>query len=71
MLAKRLADMEAMVSRIPGASAFARRRITYNYTDSQFVEAIAITEMPNQFTPPNMKMYDVTIDLDDHLASYK
>lgn len=65
VLEKRLADMEVMVSHLPGVSTPAKRRMTYSYADSHFVKAIATIEMPSKFTLPNMKTYDGTTDLDE------
>ncbi|XP_031276068.1 uncharacterized protein LOC116134515 [Pistacia vera] len=41
------------------------------YADSPFVDKIALADMPQKFTIPNMKMYDGTTDLNNHIASYK
>ncbi len=70
-LAKRLEEMEAMIQRIPGVPTPIRKSQSYSYTDSPFVDALALVEMPRKFTFPNMKPYDGTADPTDHIASYK
>ncbi|XP_031267164.1 uncharacterized protein LOC116125607 [Pistacia vera] len=71
VLAKRLADIEAVIRRIPGMPVPTKKSQPHYYADSPFVDAIALAEIPHKFTIPNMKPYDGTIDLDDHIASYK
>ncbi|XP_031280644.1 uncharacterized protein LOC116139112 [Pistacia vera] len=71
VLAKRLADVEAVMRRIPGMPVPAKKSRPHYYADSPFVDEIALADMPQKFTIPNMKLYDSTTDPDDHIASYK
>ena len=41
------------------------------YVDSLFIDNIALVEMPQKFSFPNMNLYDGTTDPDDHIAQYK
>ena len=63
--------MEAMIQRIPGVPTPLWKSQSYNYTDSPFIDAFALMEMPRKFTFPNMKPYDGTIDPMDHITLYK
>ncbi|XP_031251982.1 uncharacterized protein LOC116109890 [Pistacia vera] len=71
VLAKRLADVEAVMRRIPGMPVPTKKNRPYSYADSPFVDEIALADIPQKFTIPNMKPYDGTTDPDDHIASYK
>ncbi|XP_031283776.1 uncharacterized protein LOC116142492 [Pistacia vera] len=71
ILAKRLANIEAMMRRILGVSIPTKKSQPHSYADSSFVDEIALAEMPHKFTIPRMKPYNGTTDLDDHIASYK
>ncbi|KAL5831840.1 hypothetical protein ACOSQ4_017194 [Xanthoceras sorbifolium] len=42
-----------------------------SFTDSPFVDAIALIEMPRKFNFPNIKHYDGMTDPDDHIAQYR
>ncbi|OVA14896.1 hypothetical protein BVC80_8953g11 [Macleaya cordata] len=70
-IALRLAQMEALISRIPGVPAPIKKSLPSSYADSPFVDDIAPVEMPRKFSLPNMKLYDGTTDPDDHIAQYK
>ena len=63
--------MEAMIQRIPGVPTPLRKSQLYSYTNSLFVDAITLIEMPKKLSFPNMKLYDDTTDPIDHIASYK
>ena len=63
--------MEALIQRIPGVPAPIKKSTANSFADSPFVDAIALMEMPKKFNFPNMKQYEGTTDLDDHLAQYK
>ncbi|KAL5833848.1 hypothetical protein ACOSQ3_017522 [Xanthoceras sorbifolium] len=39
-----------------------------SFTDSSFVDVIALVEMQRKFSFPNMKRYDGTTDPEDHLT---
>ncbi|XP_031254795.1 uncharacterized protein LOC116112815 [Pistacia vera] len=71
ILAKRLADIEAIVRRIPGVSIPTKKSQPHSDADSPFVDAVALAEMPHIFTIPSMKPYNGITDPDDHIASYK
>ena len=70
-MAKRLKKMKAMIQWIPGVLTPLRKSQPHSYTDSPFVDALALVEMPRKFTFPNMKPYDSTTDPTDHIATYK
>ena len=70
-VAKHFAEMEALIQTILGVLAPIKKSLPHSYTDSPFVDSIALIEMPRKFSFPNMKMYDGTIDTTDHIASYK
>ena len=70
-MAKRFAEMEVMIQRIPGVPTPIKKSLSHSYTDLPFVDSIALVEMPKKFSFPNMKMYDGTTDPMDHIASYK
>ena len=70
-VAKRFAEMEALIQKIPGLPAPIKKSLPHSYADSPFVDSIALIEMPRKFSFPNMKMYDGTTDPTDHIASYK
>ncbi|XP_031273168.1 uncharacterized protein LOC116131644 [Pistacia vera] len=69
--AKRLADVEVVIRRIPGMPIPTKKSRPNCYADSPFADEIALADMPQKFTIPNMKPYDGTTDPDDHIASYK
>ncbi|XP_062075032.1 uncharacterized protein LOC133779045 [Humulus lupulus] len=70
-LARKLAEMEALIQRIPGMPAPIKKSAASCYADSPFVDDIALVEMPKKFNFPNMKMFDGTSDPDDHIAQYR
>ncbi|XP_031247646.1 uncharacterized protein LOC116105353 [Pistacia vera] len=57
--------------RIPGMPIPIKKSRPNCYADSPFADGIALADMPQKFTIPNMKPYDGTTDPDDHIASYK
>ncbi|KAK1563896.1 hypothetical protein Q3G72_034840 [Acer saccharum] len=63
--------MEALIQRIPGVPAPIKKSTANSFTDSPFVDAIALIEMPRKFNFPNIKQYEGTTDPDDHIAQYK
>ena len=71
VVAKRFTKMEAMIQRILGVPSLLKKSLPHSYADSPFLDSITLVEMPKKFSFPNMKMYDDTTDLTDHIASYK
>ncbi|XP_031247982.1 uncharacterized protein LOC116105714 [Pistacia vera] len=71
VLAKRLADVKAVMRCIPRMPVPTKKSKPHCYADSPFVDEIALADLPQKFTIPNMKMYNGTTDPDDHIASYK
>ncbi|XP_031247477.1 uncharacterized protein LOC116105181 [Pistacia vera] len=67
VLAKRLADVEAVMRRILGMPVPTKKGRPYCYADSPFVDEIALVDMPQKFTIPNMKPYDGNNDPDDYI----
>ena len=57
-LAKMLEDTETMIKRIPGVPTPLRKSQPYNYTDSPFIDVLALVKMPRKFSFPNIKLYD-------------
>ncbi|KAL5764740.1 hypothetical protein ACOSQ2_017334 [Xanthoceras sorbifolium] len=70
-LARRLAEMEALIQRIPGMPALIKKISINSFADSPFVDVIVLVEMPRKLSFPNMKHYNGTIDPDDHIAQYR
>ncbi|XP_057811616.1 uncharacterized protein LOC131025849 [Salvia miltiorrhiza] len=70
-LAIRLAEMKALIQRIPGVPAPIHKSSENCYADSPFVDEIALVEMPIKFSFPSMQMFDGTTDPTDHIAQYK
>ena len=71
VVAKKLAEMEAMTQHIPGVPTLLKKIQPYSYTDYLFVNSIALVEMPKKLLFPNMKLYDGTTDPTNHIASFK
>ena len=63
--------MEALIQRIPGVPTLLKKSLPHSYSNSPFVDSIALIKMPNKFSFPNMKMYDGMIDPTYHISSYK
>lgn len=68
---KRLAEMDAMLKRLPGVAPPITKSAPNCYADTPFTDEIALVEMPKRFTIPTMMMYDGTTDPDNHIAQYK
>jgi len=71
VVAKRFAEIEAIIQKIPGVPVFIKKSLPHSYTDSPFVDFITLIKMPKNFSFPNIKMYDGTTDPTDHITSYK
>ena len=69
-MAKSLAEMEAMIHRIPGVPIRLGKSQLHSYVESLFVDSIALVEMPNKFSFPNTKLYDGTTYPTVHIPSY-
>lgn len=67
----RLNEMEDLIRRILRMLAPIKKSYVNSYADSPFTDNIALAEMPWKFSFPNIKLYDRTTDLDDHIAQYK
>ena len=50
VVAKRFAEMEAMIQRIPGVPTPIKKSLPYSYVDSHFVNSIALVEMRKKFS---------------------
>ena len=68
---KRFTEMEALIQKIPGVPTPIKKSLPHSYTDSPFIDSIALVEMPKKFSFPNMKMYDGMNDPTDHITSNK
>ena len=70
-MAKKLAEMEARIQRIPRVPTPFKKSLSHNYADFPFGNSIALMEMLNKLSFPNMKLYDSTTNLTDHIVLYK
>ena len=70
-MAKKFAEIKAMIQRISGVLTPLKKSLPHSYANSPFIDFIALVKMPKNFSFPNMKMYDGTTDPTDHIASYK
>ncbi|XP_062119278.1 uncharacterized protein LOC133833030 [Humulus lupulus] len=70
-LARKLAEIEALIQRIPEIPAPIKKSAASCYAGSPFIDDIALVEIPKKFNFPNMKMFDWTSDPDDHIAQYR
>ncbi|KAK0605747.1 hypothetical protein LWI29_030328 [Acer saccharum] len=48
-----------------------KKSTTNSFADSPFIDAIALVKIPKKFSFPNMKQFEGTTSLDDHIAQYK
>ena len=48
-----------------------KKSFVNSYADSPFTDNIALVEMPQKFSFPNIKLYEGTTYSDDHIAQYK
>ncbi|KAL5827184.1 hypothetical protein ACOSQ3_019020 [Xanthoceras sorbifolium] len=69
-LACRFAEMEALIQHILEMPDPIKKNSINCFTDSLFIDAIVLIEMPKKFNFPKMKQYDSMTDLDDHIAQY-
>ena len=51
--------------------ALIKKSYLNSYADSPFIDKIAPVEMPRKFIFPNMKLFDGTSNLDNHIEQYK
>ena len=70
-MAKKLANIEAMIQRVPRVPTPLKKTLSHSYVDSLFVDSIALVELPKKFHFPNMNLYDGITDPTDHIVSYK
>ena len=70
-MAKKLAEMEAMIQRVPEVPASLKKSQPGSYVDFLFVDSIALIEIPMKFSFPNMKLCDGTTYPTYHISSYK
>ena len=54
-VAHMFAEIEAMIQRILGMPALIKRNVANSFTDSPFVDKIALMEMPKKFNFPKLK----------------
>ncbi|KAF3497978.1 hypothetical protein DY000_02053079 [Brassica cretica] len=71
MFSKRLDAMQSMVERLPGVAPPIRKSNPDSYADTPFTDEITLIEMSRKFSFPNIKAYDGTSGLDDHVAQYR
>ena len=67
---KKLSEMEELIQRILGMLGPIKKSVANCYVDSPFIGNIILVEMTHKFNFLNMKMFDKTTDLDDHVAQY-
>lgn len=70
-LESKIAELEAMISWVPGVHAPIKKHHLQSYADFPFSEEICMIEMPSRFTYPTIRVYDGNGDPDDHIAKYK
>ncbi|XP_021747716.1 uncharacterized protein LOC110713575 [Chenopodium quinoa] len=71
MVKEYLKAIEAKIAKIPGMRKPMEEEAADGYIESPFLEEIAMVEVPKRFSTPNMTMYDVTTDPDEHVSLYK
>ncbi|KAK2660311.1 hypothetical protein Ddye_006844 [Dipteronia dyeriana] len=64
-------EMETLIQRIPRVPAPIKKSMMNSFTDSPFVDAIALMEMPQKFSFLNIKQFKGTTYPDDPIAQYK
>ena len=48
-----------------------KKSFVNSYANYPFIDNIVLVEMPLKFSFPNMKLYDETSNLDNHITQYK
>ncbi|XP_056847442.1 uncharacterized protein LOC130498105 [Raphanus sativus] len=71
VVSERFGTIQPMVERLPGVAPPIRRSNQGSYSDTPFVEEIALVDMLRKFSFPSIKMYEGTGDPDNHIAQYK
>lgn len=71
LLKNRIAELKAMISRVPRVPKSIKKHHLQSYGDSPFAEEICMIEMLSHFTYPTIKMYDGNGDPDNHIGQYK
>ena len=66
-----LNEMEDLIRIILGMPAPIKNISINTCADSPFADSITLVKMPYKFSFPNMKLYNGTFNLDDHIAQYK
>ena len=65
---KRWEEIEAMIQQIPRVPTLLKKIMLHSYVGSLFIDSIELVEMPRKFSFSNMKLYDGTTDLIDHIV---
>ncbi|KAK2661851.1 hypothetical protein Ddye_000425 [Dipteronia dyeriana] len=65
---QRFIEIEALIQRIIGVPTLIKESTTKIFTDSLFIDAIALVEMSKKFSFPNMKQFEGMTDPSDHIA---
>ncbi|XP_074298920.1 uncharacterized protein LOC141629898 [Silene latifolia] len=68
---QQLQDIRSLLSKVPGLPRPMKVATPDCYTDSPFVDSIALISMPKGFTTPTMTLYDGTEDPLKHINQYK
>lgn len=69
VFSKRFDAIQSMVERLPGVGPPIWRNDPNSYTDTPFTDEIALVEMPRNFSFPNLRMYDGTSNLVNHVRA--
>ena len=68
VMAKKLAEMEAMIQQILRVPTPLKKSLPHSYIDFPLVDSIALVEMPRKFSFLNIKLYDGITDPTDHIV---
>ena len=62
---------DAILSSLHGVRLPVRRSRAGTISDTPFLDTITSTGLPRKFSSPDMKLYDGSTDLNDHMIHYK
>ena len=66
-----LNEMKDLIRKIPRMPTPIKKSSVNSYVDSPFIDNIALVEMPQKFSFPNMKLYNGTTNPDNHITQYE
>ena len=71
IMAKELQQLRQMISSVPKIVQLVPEVSPTSHMISRFIPTIVDTEVPKHFQNPNMKPYDGTTILEEHVAQYR